>query len=107
VTRAWRRKEAATPWSCCSGSTIRPYPSRYQTVSVHHGDIVVTMDNDPPTKQRTIRLDLDIDERLTAYARRTRRTVNATVNFLLGEALQGAESDLAVSLNQPVRPLDK
>ena len=64
------------------------------------------MDDDPLTKQRTIRLDLDIDERLTAYARRTRRTVNATVNFLLREALQGAESDLAVHLNQPVRPLD-
>jgi hypothetical protein len=74
---------------------------------LHHGDIVVTMDDDPPTKQRTIRLDLDIDERLTAYARRTRRTVNATVNFLLGEALQGAESDLAVHLNRPVRPLNK
>jgi hypothetical protein len=67
------------------------------------------MDDDPPTptKQRTIRLDVDIDERLTAYARRTRRTVNATVNFLLGEALSGgAESDLAVHLNRPVRPLN-
>jgi macrodomain Ter protein organizer (MatP/YcbG family) len=75
-------------------------------VPVHHGDIVVTMDDDPPTRQRTIRLDVDIDERLTAYARRTRRTVNATVNFLLGEALERAEPELAVHLNRPVRPLD-
>jgi hypothetical protein len=28
------------------------------------------MDDDPPTKQRTIRLGVDIDERLAAYARR-------------------------------------
>jgi hypothetical protein len=72
-----------------------------------HGDIMMTMDDASPTKQRTIRLDVDIDERLTAYARRSRRTVNAAVNFLLGEALGGgAESDLAVHLNRPVRPLD-
>jgi macrodomain Ter protein organizer (MatP/YcbG family) len=73
---------------------------------VHHGDIVVTMDDDAPTRQRTIRLDVEIDERLTAYARRTRRTMNETVNFLLGEALERAEPELAVHLNQPVRPLD-
>jgi hypothetical protein len=66
---------------------------------------MMTMDEAPPSKQRTIRLDVDIDERLTAYARRSRRTVNAAVNFLLGEALGGAESDLAVHLNRPVRPL--
>jgi macrodomain Ter protein organizer (MatP/YcbG family) len=72
-----------------------------------HGDTLVTVDDDPTTMQRTIRLDVDIDERLTAYARRTRRTVDATVNFLLREALGRAESDLAVHLNRPVRPLDQ
>lgn len=43
---------------------------------------------DAETKQRTIRLDVEIDNRLTEYARRTRRTVNAAVNVLLGEALE-------------------
>ena len=43
------------------------------------------------TKQRTIRLDVEIDNRLTEYARRTRRTVNSAVNVLLGEALEAQE----------------
>lgn len=47
------------------------------------------------TKQRTIRLDVAIDDRLTEYARRTRRTVNAAVNVLLGEALEGHEVERA------------
>lgn len=46
---------------------------------------------DAETKQRTIRLDVEIDNRLTEYARRTRRTVNAAVNILLGEALEATE----------------
>ena len=45
------------------------------------------MSMDAETKQRTIRLDVEIDNRLTEFARRTRRTVNAAVNVLLGEAL--------------------
>ncbi|MCA1704285.1 MAG: hypothetical protein LC808_13895 [Actinobacteria bacterium] len=44
---------------------------------------------DAETKQRTVRLDVEIDNRLTAYARRTRRTVNQAVNVLLSEALEG------------------
>lgn len=40
------------------------------------------------TRQRTIRLDVEIDDRLTEFARRTRRTVNASVNVLLGDALE-------------------
>lgn len=44
-------------------------------------------------RQRSIRLDVPIDDRVVAYASRTRRSVNAAVNFLLGEALDREDSE--------------
>lgn len=59
---------------------------------------------DAETKQRTIRLDGDIDQWLTGYAQRTRRSVNAAINVILGEAREREENDRIRGTPQPANP---
>jgi predicted transcriptional regulator len=50
-----------------------------------------------PPKPFTLRLDAAVQERLDAYARKTRRTRNAAVNQLLESALDHVDAGAAES----------
>lgn len=46
-----------------------------------------------PGKPTSLRIDVEIRERIDAYRKRTRHSINAAVNILLDEALRAHEQD--------------